>query len=407
MRNRISILLTCATLAGVVYLCLAWGQGVIAGELRRMTDESWAGGPVSATLVDAASEELTFGAARIFREVGLSRTSGLPCYQGFNSETPIHAVLASDCVYTHFLPGPEYAVLALMSVFGESDEALMKMRIVPLTIVLGLAALLVLVAAARMGFSWPLAAPLVLAALVAVPGLRFWSLSLYGHSYSNACILAALTLGLAAGALPTRRGLLLAAAFVIGALSNLFLLEGAFVVFVAPLVGALLAGGAKPFRLGARLSVVVGLGLLFAFVVHLLQVAHHLQSLPLALEDQLGTALLRAESRGGPGRLALLLEVSEETALFYGLGALPMLLTGLLACWLSRATDGRRGRYAVALLLAAGAALMFPLLLKHHSVLHLYRVPRVFLLLFVVWLLVWLSLLAERYGVSSRGVTAS
>ena len=384
-------------MVAVVALFLGQAHFLVQGELARMVEESWAGGPVNATLIDPLAEELTIGAARSFQEHGFAPTSGLPCYEDFVTETPIASTLETGCAYTHFLPGPEYALLVLLAVFGDSNEALMRMRIVPLLLVLAAALALVLVARRRVFDDWPLAAPLLLAGLLAAPGVHFWSLSIYGHGYSNACILAALALGLMAGpgAAP-RKGLLLAGAFVVGCLSNLFLVEGAFVVCAAPLVGSLLIPSSGSRRLGAQLSVMVGLGLLFAMVVHVVQVAHHLGSLSLALEDQLGTALLRAESREGPGRLGILVASSGVAGTMFGPTALSMVASGLLACWLIRNGDGRRSRFAAALLLSTGAAYLFPVLLKHHSVLHLYRVPRVFLLLFAVWLLCWLALVHER-----------
>ena len=382
---------------GVIALFLGQAHFLVQGELARMVEESWAGGPVKATLVDATAEELTIGAARSFRENGFAPTSGLPCYEGFITETPIASTLETGCAYTHFLPGPEYALLVLLAVFGDTNEALMRMRIVPLLLVLAAALALVFMARRRVFDDWPLVAPLLLAGLLAAPGVHFWSLSIYGHGYSNACILGALALGLTADpAAAPRRGLLFAGAFVLGCLSNLVLLEGAFVVCAAPLVGSLLIRGAGPRRLGLQLSAMVGLGLLFAMVAHVAQVAHHLGSLSLALEDQWGTALLRAESREGPGRLGILWASSRVAGTMFGPSALGMVASGLLACWLIRSRDGRRGRFAAALRLSGGSAYLFPLLLKHHCVLHLYRVPRIFLLLFAVWLLCWLALIYER-----------
>ena len=391
------------TLLLVVGVFLGQAHFRVQGELARMLEEAWAGGAVSATLVDAVSEELTIGAARIFREVGFSPTSGLPCYEGFVSETPIWSQLETGCAYTHFLPGPEYALLVLFAIFGDSDEALMRMRIVPLLLVLAAALALVLTARRRVFQDWPLGGSLLLAGVLAAPAVHFWSLSIYGHSYSNACILGALALGLSAGpnAVP-RKVPLFVAAFTLGVLSNLFLLEGAFVVCAAPLVGGLLTRGTGSRRLAASLSVMVGLGLLFVMVLHIAQVAHHLDSLSLALKDQLGTAALRAESRHGPSRLGMIGAFSEVAATMYGISALAMLASGLLACWLQRSADGQRLRYAVALLLSGGAAYLFPILLKHHSVLHLYRVPRVFLLLFAVWLICWLVLMRDRLA-NDRG----
>jgi hypothetical protein len=385
------------TLLLVVGVFLGQAHFRVQGELARMVDESWAGGPVNATLVDAVSEELTIGAARIFREVGFSPTSGLPCYEGFVSETPILGVLETGCAYTHFLPGPEYALLVLFAVFGDSDEALMRMRIVPLLLVLIAALCLVIAARRRVLQGWSLGAVFLLAGVLAAPGVHFWSLSIYGHSYSNACILGALALGLSAGpSAAPRKVPLFVAAFLVGVLSNLFLLEGAFVVCAAPLVGGLLSRGAGSRKLAASLSVVVGLGLVFVMLLHVAQVAHHLDSLSLALKDQFGTAALRAESRHGPGRLAMIGAFSDGATTMYGISALAMLGSGLLACWLQRNADGQRLRFTVALLLSAGAAYLFPILLKHHTVLHLYRVPRVFLLLFVVWLICWLVLVRDR-----------
>ncbi len=392
-------------LLAVVAFFLGRAHFLVADELERMVEESWAGGPVTATLVDVTSEQLTIGAARLFRTVGFAPTSGLPCYEDFSTETPIKPILEQGCAYTHFLPGPEYALVLLMAVFGESDEALMRMRIVPLLIVLAAALSLAWAARREVFAGWPSSAPLLLAGLLSVPGVHFWSLSIYGHSYSNACILAALALGLLAG--PSRRApkaALFGAAFLLGVFSNLFLLEGAFVVFVAPLVGSLLARGSGSRRLGIYLSLVVGVGLLFVMVVHLAQVAHHLGSLALAWEDKVGTALLRAESRHGPGRLGILFAVSKVGGTMYGLSALALLASGLLACWLQQEGQGQRCRCATALMLSAGAAFLFPLLLKHHCVLHLYRVPRIFLLLFAVWLLCWLLLVSERLRVSPREV---
>lgn len=59
---------------GVIALFLGQAHFLVQGELARMVEESWAGGPVSATLVDATAEELTIGAARSFRENGFAPT---------------------------------------------------------------------------------------------------------------------------------------------------------------------------------------------------------------------------------------------------------------------------------------------------------------------------------------------
>jgi len=383
---------------------LAQAHVRVHDELSRMVEESWAGGQVSTTLVDPVAEELTFAAARRFHSGGMAETSFLPCYEGFASESPISDRLTGDCVYTHFLPGPEYVLAALFAVFGDSDEALMRMRLLPLLLVLAAALGLVLAAVRYALGGWRWGAGLLLVGLLVPPAVSLWSLSLYGHGYSNACILAALALGLVASDPPARgarRTLLVVAAFFLGALSNLFLLEAAFVVCAAPLVGYLLGRGPAPRRLALQLTGWVLAGLCVAWLVHLGQVAHHLGSLSLALEDQFGTAMLRAENRGAPSRFGMFSAVSEATAGMFGIGALPMLVTGVLAAWLHRSAGGQRRRCAQALLLAALACYLFPLLLKHHGVLHMYRLPRIFLLLFACWLVVWTSLVQERLSALS------
>jgi hypothetical protein len=376
----------------------------VAGELRRMLDESWAGGPVNPALVDPVSEKLTFAAARRFHARGLSEKSYLPCYEGYVSESPISGFLEGDCVYTHFLPGPEYVLAALFAVFGDSDEALMRMRLLPLLLVLAAALALALAVRRYTLGGWPWGAPLLLAGLLVTPALSFWSLSLYGHGYSNACILAALALGLVASeprAAGRGRWALVGAAFLLGCLSNLFLLEAAFVVCAAPLLGHLLVREPGSRRLALQLSAAVAAGLCLVWLVHLGQVAHHLGSLSLALEDQLGTALLRTETCPGSGRAGMLCALSAAGGPMFGVGALSMLASGLFAAWLQR----RRGpgrRLGQALLLAAAAAIVFPMLFGHHAVLHLDRLPRIFLGLFAAWLVAWLSLAEERLRTGSH-----
>jgi len=386
----------------VLALVACWFLGQahvrVAGELRRMLDESWAGGPVNAALVDPVSEKLTFAAARRFHARGLAEKSYLPCYEGYVSESPISASLEGDCVYTHFLPGPEYVLAALFAVFGDSDEALMRMRLLPLLLVLASALALALAVRRYALGGWDWGAPLLLGGLLVTPALSFWSLSLYGHGYSNACILAALALGLVASdprAAGRGRWVVLSTAFLLGWLSNLFLIEAAFVVCAAPVVGHLLVREPHSRRLALQLSAAVAAGLCLVWLVHLAQVAHHLGSLSLALEDQLGTALLRTETRAESGRAGMLCALSAAGGPMFGVGALSMLASGLFAAWLQRSRGPGR-RLAKALLLAAAAAIVFPMLFGHHAVLHLDRLPRIFLGLFAAWGIVLLSLAEER-----------
>jgi len=366
-----------------------------------MVEESWAGESATSnpTLMDPVSERHTFAAARRFHARGMAETSFLPCYEDYVSESPIASSLQGDCVYTHFLAGPEYVLVALFKVFGDSDDALMRMRLLPLLLVLAAALALALAARRHALDGWPWGAPLLLAGLLTSPALSFWSLSLYGHGYSNACILAALALGLVASDPPAAgpgRWLLMVAALLLGGFSNLFLVEAAFVVFAAPLVGYLIAGGEASRRFVLQLTLLVAVGLCVVWLVHLAQVAHHLGSWSLAIEDQLGTALLRAENRGEMGRLGMLSALSKAASGMFPVGALFMLASGLFAAWLHRSGSRVRRRRAGALLLACFGCYLFPVMFNHHAVLHMYRLPRIFLLLFAASLLVWLCLAQER-----------
>ncbi|HCP44908.1 MAG TPA: hypothetical protein DIU15_02615, partial [Deltaproteobacteria bacterium] len=185
------------------------------------------------------------------------------------------------------------------------------------------------------GWRW---APTVLCGLLLIaPGTWYWSLSLYGHSYSTACTLLGLCLGLRATqsadqANPSRG--LLAWAVALGFVSNYMLLEACFVVCAAPLVAHLLARPRAPLRAGLRVSVAVGVGLTIAFVVHLGQVAIVFDSLAMALEDQVQTAARRMAERRPPHRPELFFRLSEAAAEMFIVQALPMLGVGLLAVWL-------------------------------------------------------------------------
>ena len=402
LRQRLLVLAPWLVLALLTAWFLGQAHVRVQGELDRMVEESWAGNKATSNPTlgeDPVSEKLTFAAARLFHARGMSETSFLPCYEGYVSESPISSSRPGDCVYTHFLAGPEYVLVALFKVFGDSDDALMRMRLLPLLLVLAAALALVLAARRYALNGWTWGAALLLAGLLTTPALSFWSLSLYGHGYSNACILAALALGLAASDPPVagpRRWLLMVAAFLLGVLSNLFLLEAAFVVFAAPLVGCLVAGGKGSRRFVFLLTSLVAVGLCVVWLVHLAQVAHHLGSLSLAFEDQIGTALLRAESRGDAGRLEMLVDLNEAAAVMFPVGALFMLASGLFASWLHRSESRMRRRGVGALLLAGLACCLFPMAFNQHAVLHMFRLPRIFLLLYAASLLIWLCLAEER-----------
>jgi len=377
----------------VVFAQNQWVQ--VQSELDRVAFEEERGLLASPGLVDADSELLTIAAVRYFRKHGLLSTMGLQHYDGFWSDTPV-AHPSGDPIYTHYLPGPEYALLGLVGLAGDSRNALIRLRLVPSALVLLSVLVLGFVARTHAFCGWRWAPPLVCGLLLVVPGTWYWSLSLYGHSYSTACTLLGLALGFAAAHSEGQSGQhrrLLLAGVALGFVSNYMLLEACFVVCAAPLVAFLLASRRAPVGFGLQVAVAVGIGLTLAFALHLVQVALVFESFSMAVEDQFQTALRRMAEKRPPHRPELLLRLSEAAGQMFVVEALPMLGAGLVAVWAFSQERWRRQRGVAAVALATIAAYVYPMLFKHHAVLHMYRVPRLFVLLYATFILILVAML--------------
>ncbi|MEE2830195.1 MAG: MMPL family transporter [Myxococcota bacterium] len=368
----------------LLVLVLAVGAALQTQRLLQDPDESSEAESLTAGLIDAESEVLTFAAVRHFHEEGFSGSSFLPVYVGYDSLTPAREELR-DGVYTHFLPGPEYSLFVLTSLFGDGPGALQRIRLFPALLVLLALVFFVGTAQREALGDWRWGAPLLAGILGASPAVYEASISLYGHSYSNACLLVGLGLGMLVGRSapeqdsPRARHGLLFAGFTLGLLSNLMLIEAAFATLVAPAVGWLLCPRRGGLRLLAKLSLAILAGEVLIFLIHFGQVAWHLNSISLAFADQTGSAALRAVNHGN-SLTRLFGDFSQGTKQMFHLG-LPALLalSGLVA--LCPGPVSRRRR-CLALSSALLAGLLFGALFPEHWANHQYRLPRLLLPLY-------------------------
>ena len=333
---------------------------------------------------DAQSERNSGNGAEHFVEDGFGATSFLARYNEPLNLDSGSAVIRDSDIYTHYFPGPDYVLTMSYALFGTGESVFRWTRLVPLAQVLGSIILLLLLMERRLwpGHQWT---TLFMAALVLFPPvMRLWSISLHGHSYSSACIMLGLCLGLLGGEGPHRRWKLLGA-FALGFLSNYMLLTAAFVVCAAPLVGSLLVPGrrGKDHGFALLLTVAVGVGLVAAFGVHYLQIVHQFGWLETRL-DQFGVLSIRAGAAvPGASPTELFTQYQEEVMRMFGLTPTVMLLIGL---WGAAASPGpARARLA----LAAGVAVAFVsswtwiLLMRQHSAAHGHVNPRIFLLPYI------------------------
>ena len=349
--------------------------------------------------LDAQSEKnSSYGAERFVRD-GFGGTSFLARYDSALNLDSGSAVIRESDIYTHYFPGPDYVLAAVYAVFGTGETVLRWSRLLPLAHVLVAVLLLLALAERRLwpGREWITTVMFALA--LYPPALRDWSLSVHGHSYSSAYIMLGLSLGLLGGE-GRHRPWRIAAAFVLGFLSNYMLLTGAFVVCAAPLVGSLLVPDRRSQGFAVALSGTVGLGLLAAFGVHYLQIVSQF-GWSEAWRDQFGVFTARA-SVGVPGTSAMELfyQYKTEVLRYFGITPVVMLLIGL---WGSVGYPGSaRARLALGLgvTLAFASSWAWIFLMRQHSFEHWHVNPRIFLL-------VYLSCLANagRLGAGKAGVT--
>jgi len=338
---------------------------------------------------DATTEGFALGAANRFLSDGLAKTCGLPTIPPFETETPIEKIRKSY-VYTHFLPGPEYFSFIVFKIFGYSLTSIAWSRLVPMFFVLISILLFVIVCEKRLFNNWPWGKVILAPWLFSLPGIYLWAITHHGNAFSTAFIIFSLTIGLLAGDEVIKenrryRLLLLASAFFVGFMSNFMFLEGAFVTFIAPIVGVLITDNYKNWREGLWLCFFTGCGLFAAWFIHFLQVAAFVGSLSDAWIDQIGTALLRAEDRQPPSRIQMIGKFSEYAGHHFRVGGLTMLFTGFFGAWLMFVNNARKRAICLSLFLALIFSYMFPMLMKHHSIIHSFRVPRIFVLMSFVW----------------------
>lgn len=347
---------------------------------------------------DTTSEALTVDATHIFVEQGFKPSAGLVIYKSLKTEGPLAEFLQKTGIYTHFFPGPEYALSIPFSLVKDERVAIALGRIPPLMLVFLSILLFAWLCEARTFNNWAWGKSILAAWIFSTPGIYSWAPSIYGHGYSTACVFFGLCLGLKSGDELSRKSAkwLRALAFMLGFTVIYMLLEGVLIAVAAPLVGSLLYARSKKPREGLILSVFVGLGVASAFLVHFIQVAVALGSVHNAWLDQLGIALNRTEQRNQITRMQMLGQWSRHGGDQFRVDALTMLLTGLFAAWLHFGDRVRRTRLALAVLLACVAAYAFPLLLKVHSETHFWRVNRVFQLLLATFAAVMVSLAADH-----------
>ncbi len=341
---------------------------------------------------DTTSEQLTYHATQSFVRDGLAASAGLPVYH-FVTESPMQAELLKTGIYTHFLPGPEYALWCWTKLAGSAKSGLWLARLFTTLLTFG-ATLLFAHAAGRALFpnvAW--AQSLIAGAIFFAPGIYAWAPTIYGNIHSSVAILLSLTLAVRcleeAGPMARKswRWAFLAA-IAIGFYSNEMLLEGAFAVFFAPLVLLLMFEPSPERTRRARgLALALGLGLIAAFVIHLFQVAAVLNSFANACLDQFGTFITRSENRGGT-RLQIIGNFSQHAGGQFRVSALNMLVFGSCFIALWHAPKAHKARWIGALFLSCVAGYLFPFVLKGHSEVHYWRVPRAFLIEFAVFLLV-------------------
>lgn len=332
--------------------------------------------------LDAQSEKnSSYGAARFLQD-GFRSTSFLARYESpINLDSGSPVIRESD-IYTHYFPGPDYVLAVVYAVFGTGETVLRWSRLLPLAHVLGALLLFLAMAERRLwpGREW--ITTVVLALSLYPPVLRDWSLSVHGHSYSSACIMLGLCLGLLGGegrCRPWR----IALAFALGFLSNYMLLTGAFVVCAAPLVGSLLVPDRRGHGFGVALSVMVGLGLAAAFGVHYLQIVNQFGRQEAWL-DQFGVFAVRAGvGVTGTSWMELFSQYQTEVMRYFGVTPVVMLLIGWWGSF------GYPGSARARLGLALGVALAFAsswawiFLMRQHSFEHWHVNPRIFLLVYL------------------------
>jgi hypothetical protein len=371
---------------------------ILAFYTYKMVDYDLRKGQHPLQRLDSHSENLSFTGARLLVEQGPGPTSFLPRYgPHYNHNSPAPRIYESD-IYTHYFPGPDYVVALFFWLLGDAPRTLQIARLVPLVHVLAAVILLLLLCERHVwrGERWLKCA--IAPALLFVPGLNRWAVSLHGQGFSSAYILFGLSLGLLAA---TKRGRIwkALAAFALGLCSNYMLLTGAFAVCAAPLVGACLREDGREGRKAAFwLSVWVGLGLAVAFGLHLYQIVHQF-SWPEAVSDQLGVALVRAGENDPKSALAnLFVQYSAEIPRFFGLSTLPMLALSLWFALFVPELRSRRGELAGASLLALAGSWGWVLVMRGHAAHHEHLDPRVFLLQYACLLIVLGAATVIRLG---------
>lgn len=353
-------------------------------------------------------ETLTRDAARIFAEQGLAPTWGLPVYPGYPilSEIP---KLRENFVYAHQFPGPEYALAFFYRVFGVSDGVFQWGRLFPLAT--SLAAVLIFAHhSARVLFGGSRKARAILLMLsLSLPVLGHWSLQWAGQSYATSFLflLFALSLeGLQTASKCSRR-LVGWAGFALGFATMYNHLPFAFVSIAMPLVAfQFLAPETRSFARLRSLTLLFGFGLTAAFTLRFFQLAGYLDSFALAWESQLQIAKLRATSDFGGAdatRVMLIGQYSAHVGRFFPVNAIPMGLLGLFFAWLSRLPDRMRRDRMLAVGLAFASCYAWIFLMKNFSIHHTHLHPRVFLALYIPWILLIAELVRGALKAPERG----
>lgn len=357
---------------------------------------------------DVMSENLTVDASKRFiREgwKGALETGFLPVYQGFRTHSPVFLGAKEDHVYTHFFPGPEYVLTPFLAIFGTSDRALAAARFIPILAQFFAILLLGNLLFSRVFGRHPWSRPAFLLWVFIAPAIYAWGANLYGHVYSTVCIMLAFALGLMCGDQKVNSRRLDFFAALVGFISIYMLLEGVFSTAAAPLVASLLVSH-KHWKKGFRLSVFVGVGCTIGYLLHFVQIAVALNDFGLAWLDQFGTAEHRSVTQGGYNRIQMLGRYSKHVGNLFRTNGLTMLFVGGFACWLHFRSSQQRIGMGVALFLSCIAGFVFPMIFRLHSVVHDYRVPRAFVLMFLAYITIMISLFVNRdradSGVSSN-----
>lgn len=351
---------------------------------------------------DTSSEMSSSLAATNYLKDGFTSSAFLPKYGGPNNEnSPSQPILESP-YYTHFFPGPDLLLGFVYKVFGSDPTVTKWARLLPMLHVFLAVMLLCLLAETLIWQRNPWIKGVAAAFLLFPPAMRPWALHLHGHAYTSSYILFGLCLGLVADRQKLRSWLPICA-FILGFFSIYMLMTSVFVVFAAPFVASLLVPNreASFHRQAAWLSFWVGVGLVAAFAVHFLQIVN-LFSLHDAILDQFGTALVRASgNRNGSacGRGQILGQYSNHVYGFFGLSSLSMFLGGAFMAWLYRGPKRDRMKLFFAILGAGIASYFWVIVMHGHACGHLHVNPRIFYLMYSVFIMMAGVLAAMKLNV--------